>query len=140
MLTIDTNQTSLKSHNASGPKPHSIEWLHMEHGMDDPFEKIHGDRPSSTTLTPNRDIDYILTYGVLPQNITLLPIDTPAQSDHRGICLDIDAKELFNSTYSELSCMPGCKLALNNVQAKKRYITYKIKQLKDHKIWERTTR
>jgi hypothetical protein len=50
VLTIDANQTSLESHNASGPKPHSIEWLRMEHGMDDPFEKLHGDRPSSITV------------------------------------------------------------------------------------------
>jgi hypothetical protein len=123
-LTIDANQTSAECHNAAGIKKHSIEWLRMEHGMDDAFLTLHGNRPDSTTLTPHRDIDYIFTYGFKPQYINLLPIDYPTISDHRGICLDLSIEDVFQARYSELSPLPQRKLTRRNVQAKIAYVKY----------------
>jgi hypothetical protein len=93
VLTIDAHYMPLDCHNVSGPKCHSIEWLCMEHRLDNPLKTLHGKLTNSTALTPHRNIDYILSHGVHSQNITPLPIDLPTKSDHRGIFLDIDAKD-----------------------------------------------
>ncbi len=98
---------------------------------------MHEARPYSTTNTPHRDIDYILTCGIHPQNITLLPVDFPIQSDHRGICLDISTEHLFQAKYSELSTLTPRKLTLRNVQAKIAYIKYVSQQMADHHILTR---
>ncbi len=34
ILSIDANQTPSECQNASGVKPHTIEWLRIEHGLD----------------------------------------------------------------------------------------------------------
>lgn len=136
ILTIDANQTPLECQNANGIKPHSIEWLRMEHGLDDPFLLLHNKRPNTTTNTPHRDIDYILTYGIQPQTILILPPDFPTASDHRGICLDISAEVLFSAKYSQLSNQQPRKLTLNNVKAKETYKKYILQQMEEHRIWD----
>jgi hypothetical protein len=57
ILTIDANQTPLECRNTNGLKPYTIEWLRLEHGLDDAFLLLHGTRPDSTTTTPKCDID-----------------------------------------------------------------------------------
>lgn len=124
----------LDCHNVSGHKCHSIEWLCMEHRLDNPLKTLHG-KLSNSTATPHRNIDYILSHGVHSQNITPLPIDLPTKSDHRGIFLDIDAKDsLIQNKWSILHARPQINL---DQHAKKYYIKYILQQLEDHKIWER---
>jgi endonuclease/exonuclease/phosphatase family metal-dependent hydrolase len=90
ILMIDANQTSRQCTTAAGTKSYSIEGLQIKYDMDDPFVQLIGQRPPTTTSTPGQDIDYILTYDIDPINITTLPPDTPAISDHLGLCMDID--------------------------------------------------
>jgi hypothetical protein len=39
--------------------------------MYDPFIKLM-ERPNSTTITPNRDIDYVLTHGIDAVNLSTM--------------------------------------------------------------------
>jgi hypothetical protein len=50
-----------------------IEWLWLQRGLEDPFIKLMGSRPNSTTQTPNRPTDFILTFGITPESISTLP-------------------------------------------------------------------
>jgi hypothetical protein len=50
--------------------------------MNDPFRDLFGSCPNSTTQTPNRDIDFILTHGIQVSGISTLGINYPAQSIH----------------------------------------------------------
>jgi len=50
-------------------------------------------------LTPKRDIDFILTFGIDIQSISTLGPDCPACSDHNGTPFDIDP-EFFSSPFS----------------------------------------
>ncbi len=61
ILTIDANQTPQESLTRNGLKKYSIEWLRQEYGMQDPFVELCSTRPPTTTIHPNRDIDYVLT-------------------------------------------------------------------------------
>jgi hypothetical protein len=137
ILTVDANQSVSECHSNMGLKTHTIEWLRIEHGLDDPFITLQGSRPTSTTNTPHRDIDYILTYGIQPQGINLLPIDYLTPSDHRGIYIDLNIEDIFQAKYSELSSIAPRKLTLRNIQAKIAYIKYLAKQMAEHKILDR---
>lgn len=37
ILAIDANQTPQEAMSRTGPKPYSIEWLHLEYGLQDPY-------------------------------------------------------------------------------------------------------
>lgn len=63
--------------------------------MDNPFIQLLGGRPNSTTNTPNRDIDFLLTYGISVKNISTLLPSIPAHSDHLGIVFDLDLEIFF---------------------------------------------
>lgn len=62
-----------------------------------PFLRLTGAHPHSTTLTPLRDIDFILTHGIQVTHVTTLHPNTPACSDHLGMVLDIDVVTFFSS-------------------------------------------
>jgi hypothetical protein len=64
-LMIDANQSHSECFYSKVLKPFSIEWLSLQQRMDDPFVQLTGHHPNSTTQTPNQDIDFILTYGVM---------------------------------------------------------------------------
>jgi hypothetical protein len=85
ILMIDANQSLADCITSRGIKPFSIEGLRVERGMDDPFIQLFGSRPNSTTQTPNRNIDFILTYGINIVNISTLVPNFPAHSDHLGM-------------------------------------------------------
>lgn len=102
ILTIDANQTPSECKTLSGIKPYSIEWLCIEYGMGDPFIELCSTRPPSTTIHPNRDIDFVLTHGIIPTGITTLQTNIPSKSDHIGICIDINIEETFGGKYSSL--------------------------------------
>ncbi len=106
ILAIDANQTPSECRKANEIQRHTIEWLRVEHDLMDPFVKLTGTRPPTTTLMDNRDIDYVLTYGIDTSCITTLPIDSPANSDHLGIAIDIDTSHLFNASYDPLGDSP----------------------------------
>lgn len=72
---IDANQTPNGSKNGINVKHASIEWLKKEHGVDDPFIDLHGNRPPSTTKILHRDIYYILTFGLNVRGVTTLEPD-----------------------------------------------------------------
>jgi len=102
ILMIDANQTPKEYYSGFGVKRYSIEWLHLERGLDDPFVQARQTRPNSTTLTPNRDIDYVLTYGIKVLNISTLGPNYPCTSDHLGIIFDVDIASYFASSYSDI--------------------------------------
>lgn len=138
ILALDANQTSTSCYSKGTAKHHTIEWLRLETGLDDPFIQIHGHRPTTTTIHPNRDIDYVLTWQVPIQYISLLPLNIPASSDHFGICLDIDIATLFETSYSELTQPSRRLLTSANIRARDNYIN-KVKQdWAANKIHERT--
>ena len=72
ILLIDANQTPRESKSKNATKKFSIEWLRETYKMTDPFIELLNNRPTTTTLTCGRDIDYILTYGLNIQNISTL--------------------------------------------------------------------
>jgi hypothetical protein len=135
ILLLDANQTSKECHTKQTLKHHSIEWLRIEHGMTNPFVDLMQKRPDTTTLTPGRDIDYILTYGVEVQHITTLGMHKPASSDHQGIGIDIDISSLFNGQYSTITQAPRRILTMNNIRAKLAYIKYITEEISRHDLW-----
>lgn len=74
---------------------YSIEWLRIQRSMVDPFIVLTQQWPICTTLTPKRDIDFILTFGIDIQSISTLGPDCSACSDHIGIPFDIDPEIFF---------------------------------------------
>ncbi len=52
ILAVDADQTPLECSTSNRIKQHSIEWLRMEHSLDDPFILLNKDRLTSTTTTP----------------------------------------------------------------------------------------
>jgi hypothetical protein len=72
LLMLDANQTVSECYKGNKLIPYSIEWLCLQRGMDDPFIKLLNARPNSTTVTPNRVIDHILTFGIDIINISTL--------------------------------------------------------------------
>jgi hypothetical protein len=134
---IDANQASHECVTTKGVKLHSIEWLRLEHGLDDPFIEPFGRRPPTTTINNGRDIDFIYTWGVQTDRITTLAVNNPANSDHLGVCIDINTETLFQCKYDKLSSCPRRKLTLNNVKAKIHYIYYMTKQWKEQKFFQR---
>jgi hypothetical protein len=105
--------------------------------MTDPFVDILGSRPNSTTLTPNRDIDFIYTFGISFMNISTLSINTPALSDHLGIPFDIDLESFFSLKYSSMADASPRMLSAGNNKTVDTYIDYVTKQIHDHKLTER---
>jgi len=103
VLMLDTNQSLSDCYKGNTLWRYSIEWLRLQRGMDDPFIKLFNSRPNSTTIIPNRDIDYILTYGVDISNISTLHQNLPCCSDHLGILKDIDLEKFFSSSYSDIN-------------------------------------
>jgi len=80
ILMLDVNQTPAECYQSKKLKPFSIEWLKLQRGMDDPFVQLVNQCPNSTTLTPNRDIDYKLTFGInIPVSLPFAPTFLPTQ-------------------------------------------------------------
>ncbi len=80
ILMLDANQTPAECYQSKKLKPFSIEWLKLQRGMDDPFVQLVNQCPNSTTLTPNRDIDYKLTFGInIPVSLPFAPTFLPTQ-------------------------------------------------------------
>jgi hypothetical protein len=102
--------------------------------MEDPFVKLVNFRPNSTTVIPNRDIDFILTYGINVTNISTLSPNSPATLDHLGIILDIDLASHFSSTYSDLGSLPYRMLTSGNWRSVEMYTNYVSDQVKTHKL------
>lgn len=95
ILMLDANQTLGECFKGDKLKQHTVEWLRLQRGMDDPFIQFMGHRPNSTTVTPCRDIDWVLTSGITISNITTLHPNFPACSDHLGIIMDVDIASFF---------------------------------------------
>jgi hypothetical protein len=137
---IDANQASNECVTTKGVKQHSIEWLRQEHGLDDPFTEHFGRRPPTTTINNGRDIDFVFTWGIHTERITTLAVNVPANSDHMGICIDINTEALFNCKYDKLSSTPRRKLTMNNVKAKIKYISYITKHWQEQQYFMRAQR
>jgi len=134
ILLIDANQSLQECHNTNGVKQYSIEWLRIQHGMDDPFVKTLGQCPNSTTQLPNRDIDYILTFGIDIKNISTLAPNIPSHSDHLGFIFDVDVHSYFSSSFSNLYDPAPRSLTANNEKSVSSYIKYVSDQVKHHKL------
>jgi len=105
--------------------------------MDDPFVALTGHRPNSTTQTPRRDIDYVLTFGIAAESISTILINNPATSDHLGIILDINLAAHFSSAFSEIHSMPSHSLTSGNKSSVDAYLSYVHKQIDIHNISDR---
>jgi hypothetical protein len=106
ILMIDANQATHKCYPNKGIKLHSIERLCLEHGLDDPFTEHFRKRPPTTMINKNHDIDYVFTWGLTFDCITTLSVNIPANSDHLGICIDINIEHHFGGSHSHLSSIP----------------------------------
>lgn len=58
VVMLNAKQSTSEYFKGNMVKPYSIEWLRLQRSMDDPVIKLLNSRPNSTTLIPNRDIDY----------------------------------------------------------------------------------
>jgi len=134
ILMLDANQSLVDCYTGSRVKPCSIEWLWLQRGLTDPFIKLVNSRPNSTTLIPNRDIDFVLTYGIDIVNISTLHPDNPCQSDHLGKVFDIDLNKFFSSSYSDIMSASPSLLTFGNLKAVTSYIKYITDQVTIHKI------
>jgi len=134
IVMIDANQTLSECSTSKDTKAFSIEWLRIQRGMDDPIRILLGQHPNSTTIHPNRDIDFILTFGNDVDNISTLIPDYPAHSDHLGIALDVNLKRFFSSTFSDASYCPPQSLSSGNGKSVTKYINYVSVQFLIHKI------
>jgi hypothetical protein len=137
ILMLDANQSLDECYMGKSVKPYSIEWLRLQRGMEDPFIQLMNSRPNSTTIIPNRDIDFILTYGIHVTNISTLSPNLPATSDHLGIILDIDLASHFSSSYSDLGSQSPRMLTSGNRRSVKIYTEFVSNQVKTHKLAER---
>ncbi len=106
---IDANQLPSECFTSKENKPFTIECFRLQRGMDDPFVQLAGhhpnSHPNSTTQTPNRDIYFILTYGINVINISTMGPNIPSHSDHLGMVFDLDIQSFFSSTYSDICKM-----------------------------------
>jgi hypothetical protein len=134
ILAIDANQTPPECYKNDTIMNATIEWLRTEHGLEDPFIKLHQSRPSSTTIHKGRDIDYLLTYNVPFTKIGLLEVDTPASSDHYAMYIDIDIATLFQSTNSNMEERRPRQLTFNNVRAKRNYEKHMVAQAEEQQL------
>jgi len=105
--------------------------------MDDPFINLFGSRPSTTTINPNRDLDWVLTWGIQLSSLSVLPINNPATSDHLRISIDIGTNNLFGSSHGCFSQPTQQKLNSKNIQARTKYITYINDQWENGKFLNR---
>jgi len=134
ILMLDANQSLLECHKGKTIKPYSIEWLRVQWGMEDPFIKLKNSRPNTTTIIPNRDIDYVLSYGIDVLNISMLHQNIPCFSDHLGIVLDIDLNKYFSSTFSDIFTVSPRLLTSGNLKSVRLYIKSVTKQVEHHKL------
>jgi len=121
------------------PRTNAIKCLNelLERGMDDPFIQTMMTRPNSTTHYPNRDIDYVLTYGVPISSMSTVVPNYPAHSDHLGTVFDINLYLFFSSTLSDLHLASPRFLTSGNEKSVSTYIKYMTEQFKNHEILER---
>jgi hypothetical protein len=134
IVMLDVNQSISECFKGQTVKPYSIECLCLQQGMEDPFIKLLNSRPNSTTIIPNRDIDYVLTYGIDIVNISTLHQNNPCNLDHLGIVFDIDLENFFRSSYSDLSSMSPRLLTSGNLNTVNKYIKYVSVQVFLHKL------
>jgi hypothetical protein len=135
---LDANQTMRDCYKGSSVKKYSIEWLRLERGLTDPFVHLMNNRPNSTTTTPNRDINYVFTFGFNVVNISTLGMNFPLTSDHLEIAFDLDIESFFKSHYSDIASHPSRSLTSGNGKSTKLYIDHITKHITDHKLVERT--
>jgi hypothetical protein len=137
ILLLDANQTYKECFRGNRLRPYSIEWLHIQRGMDDPFIQLVQHHPNSTTLSPNRDIDWVLTYGINATNISTMAPHFPAHSDHLGITVDLDLGSYFSASYSQLCPQESRLLTSGNHKSTTKYISYITEQIAIHKTSQR---
>jgi hypothetical protein len=131
---FDANQTVDDCYSGSKLKPFTIEWLRLQRALEDPFIKLMGSRPNSTTQTPNRPIDFILTFGITPESISTLPLNIPAQLDHIGMIFDLNMEQFFNSSFSEVMDTPSRILSIGNKKSVDTYIKFVSEQIENHNL------
>jgi hypothetical protein len=68
------------------------------------------------TQTPNRDIDFILTYGINITSISTLAPSIPSHSDHLGFVFDIDLQSFFPQPIQTfIKVLPDASLLVTNL-------------------------
>lgn len=137
VLMLDANQAVADCYPNETVRPYSIEWLCLQRGLSDPFTQLTGKRPNSTTQTPNREIDYILTYGIHANAISTQELNYPIQSDHLAIVMDLDLASFFSIEYSDIGDNQRRLLTSGNKKTVDEYISYVTSQIKEHKLMEK---
>ena len=89
------------------------------------------------TITPNRDINYVLTFGINIRAISTLQPDFLCHSDHLGIVFDIDLQTFFDSKYSDVYTLSPRLLTSGNLKSVFSYIKYVSAQIKQRKLVEK---
>ena len=131
---IDAIQTVDDCYSGSKLKPFTIKWLRIQRGLEDPFIKLMGSRPNSTTQTPNRPINFFLTFGIMPESISTLPLNIPAQSDHIGMIFDLNMEQFFNSSFYEVMDTPSRILSSGNKKSADMYIKFVSEQIDNRNL------
>jgi len=134
---LDGNQALSECYSNNTVKPFSIEWLHLQRGMDDPFQQLTGKHPNSTTLTPQQDIHYILSSSIQISNISTMEPNFLAHSDHLGIVFDINLHEFFSSEYSDVHAASPWMLTANNKLSITTHSDYVTEKLSSHSMPKR---
>jgi hypothetical protein len=134
---MDANQSSRECFCGSSIKPYTVEWLKVQRGLEAPFISLTGYRPNSTTVHPQRDTDYILTFGISAINVSTLNMNLPAHSDHLGILPDLDLAVFFSSKFSSTHQLLPRILNAGNKTTVDSYVKYSTEQITKHKILER---
>jgi len=136
VLMLDANQSLQDCYSGNSIKPYSIEWLRVQRGLVDPFISLAGSRPSSTTLTPQRDINFILTFGISATSISTVEMSQPPHSDHLGIILDLLSILFFSASHSAIAEPVPRMLSASKKTYVDAYIKYVEDQCTAHKLSE----
>jgi hypothetical protein len=136
VLMLDANQSLQDCYSGNSIKPYSIEWLRIQRGLVDPFISLAGSRPRSTTLTPQRDINFILTFGISATSISTVEMSQPPHSDHLGIILDLLSILFFSASHSAIAEPVPRMLSASKKTYVDAYIKYVEDQCTAHKLSE----
>ena len=128
MIAGDGNETPEECVKRNGVKQYSMEWLFQQTGLEDVFLQRHGNRPSTTTTTEGRYIDWVGVWQVPVVAAARLGEHFPAMSDHLATVVDIDMESLFGRRYSAMAGSQFRKLSVKNRKAREAYEEYILKQ------------
>ena len=123
IIMLDGNETWEESFDRHGNiRPGSIGDLIDSCDLTDILQQRFGVRAPTTTKTPNRPIDMILTHGIDVARAGILEADSPSASDHLALWLDLDVSTTFGDLSSPMQSLPQRLLTSKNLQTTTNYM------------------